>query len=294
MHTVKDPQDVRTMGGLKKYMPLTHITFFISTLAIAGIPGLAGFFSKDEILSKVFGMGDNEGLGFAYYFIYGVGIVTAALTAFYMTRVYFLTFRGKERFPHDHHPHESPISMTLPLIVLAVLAIFGGYLGLPEIFGDSVHKINNYLAGPHGHGGPVVGYPHENHPPLMLEVFLIGLSIAIALTGVLVSWRLYSKHDIGGDAIVQKRLGKFYHRMENKFFVDEIYEMFILKPFVAFGRSIIMGIDKYVIDGFVNGLGTVTIMIGQVIKRMQTGYVGHYALLLVVGVLAILTYLIFI
>jgi NADH-quinone oxidoreductase subunit L len=294
MHTVDDPQDVRTMGGLKKYMKVTHLTFFVSTLAIAGIPGLAGFFSKDEILSKVFGMGDNEGLGFWYYLIYGVGICTAALTAFYMTRVYFLTFRGKERFPHDHHPHESPWPMTVPLLVLGFLAIVGGYLGLPEVMGEGVHKLNIFLSGEHGHGGPVVGYPHENHPPMVLELCLIALSILIAAGGVLFSWRLYSKHDLAGDSLVQKRLGKLYTSMQNKFYVDEIYERLIIQPFVAFGRGVIMGIDKYVIDGFVNGLGTVTMMLGQVIKRLQTGYVGHYALLLVVGMLAILTYLIFV
>ena len=322
MHTVKDPQDIRTMGNLRKYMPSTHMTFFISTLAIAGIPGLAGFFSKDEILTLTFLNGVSGHT--AYYLIWAIGMLTALLTAFYMTRVYFLTFRGEERFPmdkkghghghdahhhdahghddhhgdhghHGHTPHESPALMTFPLWVLAGLAIVGGYLGLPAIFGHEAHLLNGWLGGHGAHHGPInmEHYHHvEHYASLGLELGLIGLSIGIAVAGVAISWNLYKKNGLGGDAILQKRLGKFYQYMSDKFYVDELYQKVFIDPFVFIGRNVIMAFDKLVIDGIVNGIGNIILFLGDTIKLLQTGFVTHYAFMVVVGVLAILTYLI--
>lgn len=328
-HAVKDPQDIRTMGNLKKYMPATHITFFISTLAIAGIPGLAGFFSKDEILTMTF-MNFMNGQSF-YLFVWVIGLTTAAMTAFYMTRVYFLTFRGEERFAlpkagkhghedhghgkdahakdahgaddhghgHDHGvhaPHESSPLMTIPLYILAGLAIVGGYLGLPAVFGHGTHALNNWLGGHGGHEG-VVSMHHyeelEHHASFGLEVILILVSIAIAAGGVMFSWNLYKKHGLKGDAMVKKTLGKFYTHMENKFYVDELYQKIIIDPFVFAGKNVIMAFDKWVIDGFVNGLGSVMLFFGDTLKLLQTGAVGNYAMMVVVGVVAILSYLMF-
>lgn len=315
-HAVKDPQDIRTMGNLKKYMPSTHMTFFISTLAIAGIPGLAGFFSKDEIMTMTF-LNFMSGHTF-YLMVWIVGMTTAALTAFYMTRVYFLTFRGSERFPlpkaghghddhgdhgHDDHghgihaPHESSPLMTMPLWILAVLAVVGGYLGLPgAIFGHESHLLNGWLGGAHGHHGVVtmnVLHHIEEAGSLGLEVFLILFSIAIAVGGVMVAWKLYDKNGLKGDAIVQKRFGNFYKHMENKFYVDELYQKTIIDPFVFVGRNVIMAFDKWVIDGFVNGLGSAVMFIGDTFKMLQSGLVGQYAMMLVIGVLVIMSYLIF-
>lgn len=322
MHSVKDPQDIRTMGNLRKYMPSTHMTFFISTLAIAGIPGLAGFFSKDEILTLTF-LNGVEG-HIAYYFVWAIGMTTALLTAFYMTRVYFLTFRGTERFPmakghkdhhdahhahdshggHDDHghghgphtPHESPALMTIPLWILAGLAVVGGYLGLPALFGHHNHLLNNWL-GHSGHGiKPAVSMEvytsAEHHATVPLELFLIFFSIAIAVGGVYASWSLYSKHGLQGDAIIQKRLGKFYTYMCDKFYVDELYQRVLIDPFVFAGRHIIMAFDKWVIDGAVNGLGNVVLFVGDTIKLLQTGFVSHYAFMVVLGVISIVTYLV--
>lgn len=310
MHTVEDPQDVRTMGNLKKYMPATHITFFISTLAIAGIPLLSGFFSKDEIMTMNFLNGVS---GEAVYFgIWAVGMFTAFLTAFYMTRVYFLTFRGKERFPSEKHPHESPALMTIPLYVLAFLAIVGGYLGLPAIIGHGkFHILNNWLGGGGGHGdghggghgheaaehaGGAIDMSHMHHveeyASVGLEIGLIAFSIIVAIAGVALSWNLYKKHDLAGDDIVKKRLGGLHKTMSNKFYVDELYQKIIIDPFVWLGKNFVMSFDKFVLDGLVNGVGNFILFLGDGIKTLQSGLVGQYALLLVIGVVVILTYLI--
>ena len=298
------------MGNLKKYMPSTHMTFFLSTLAIAGIPGLSGFFSKDEIMTMNFLNGMDGQM--VYFIIWGVGMLTAFLTAFYMTRVYFLTFRGKERFPHEKHPHESDAFVTIPLWILAILAAVGGYLGIPAIIGHGkYHSLNNWLGihgaghGAHevaGHGaeavhhGGAITMAHvehiEQHASVGLEAGLIGFSILIAVLGVLLAWRLYAKHDLAGDAVVKRRLGRFYKVMQNKFYFDEIYEAILIKPFVWLGQNFVMAFDKFVIDGIVNGVGNFMLFLGDGIKTLQSGLVGQYALMIVIGVVFILGYLI--
>ena len=289
MNSVKDPQDIRTMGGLKKYMPSTRWTFFISTLAIAGIPLLSGFFSKDEIMSKVFAMGSENAL---YWFIWVVGMTTAALTAFYMMRVYWLTFEGEERFPDKHHPHESPATMTLPLWILAGLAVVGGYVGIPAVFAHGkLHFLNHWLEG-------AVNLEHiegivEHNVSHTLEYFLIGFSILIAVGGVFASYKLFSTHTLEGDEMIKTRLGKMYTWMQDKFYVDELYENVIIKPFIAIGRDLVMGFDKNVLDAIVNGTGSIILFSGDLFKRLQTGLVSHYALLLFIGVISILSYLVF-
>jgi NADH-quinone oxidoreductase subunit L len=302
MHTVEDGQDIRTMGNLRKYMPSTHWTFFISTLAISGIPLLSGFFSKDEIMTMNFlnGVSGNT----VYFIIWGVGMFTAFLTAFYMTRVYFLTFRGEERFPDTKKPHESSGLMTFPLWVLAGLAVVGGYLGLPAIIGHGkFHMLNGWLGGGGGHGGGhdahsmgavTMDHMHkiEEHASMGLEIGLILFSILVAVAGVMISWNLYKKHGLAGDEIVKRRAGGMYKTMQNKFYVDELYQKVFINPFMALGRNVIMAFDKLVIDGIVNGLGNFILFLGDGLKMLQTGLVGQYALLLVIGVVAILTYLV--
>jgi NADH-quinone oxidoreductase subunit L len=289
MHTVDDPQDIRTMGGLRKYMPHTSATFWISTLAIAGIPLLSGFFSKDEILAKVFHIGfDYNSPGFLV--IWGVGAFTAFLTAFYMTRVTYLTFNGKERFPHTAHPHESGPLMTIPLWVLGILAIVGGYVGLPEIIQHGhLNWITHHWLSHHA-GGPIVNAPVE-HMAFNVEVILISLSILIAFLGVGVSYRLYSKYDAAGDEKVKNLLGGFYRVLESKFYVDEIYNAVFIRPFVWISDNIVLAFDKNVVDGIVNGTASLTRFLGGVMRHLQSGLVTSYALLMVVGVVLMLLYL---
>ena len=322
MHTVKDPQDVRTMGGLRKYMKSTSITFWISTLAIAGIFPLSGFFSKDEILGKVFAYGLLEN-SIPHYIIWVIGTVTAAMTAFYMTRVTYLTFEGKPRFPDTKKPHESPITMTLPLWILAILAAVGGFLGLPEIMdhfigggghgGHDTHALAQTVAHGHEHaataghaasgsinwignnwlGKAVHNFELNMHDHVGIEIGLIAFSMFLAIGMVLFARSFYKKHGLEGDAKLKKGLGKFYTAMERKFYVDEIYELMLIKPFVFISRNLVVPFDKDFVDGIVNGLAKLTNFIGDLIKRIQTGVVTHYALIVVLGVLIILSYLIF-
>lgn len=285
-HAVEDGQDIRTMGGLKKYMPSTHLTFAISTIAISGLPFLSGFFSKDEIMGKIFAMGFESGL---YFFVWGVGMFTALLTAFYMTRVYWLTFQGKERFDaKDHPPHESPATMTLPLWVLAILAIVGGYVGLPAVIGENAHVFNHWLEGS-------VNLEHiehvlHHHISHAGEWGLIAFSIAIAALGVFASARLFNKHNIEGDTKLRKIIGGFYQWMADKFYIDEFYNVAIVRPFVSAGEDLIMAFDKYVIDGFLHGVANVINQLGKLFRLLQSGLVSHYATVIVLGMLILLTY----
>jgi NADH-quinone oxidoreductase subunit L len=286
-HAAKDPQDIRTMGGLRKYMPSTSITFWISTFAIAGIPLLSGFFSKDEILGKVFAAGHESGW---YYLVWTVGVITAFLTAFYMTRVTYLTFEGKERYEnHAHHPHESSPLMTIPLWILAALAIVGGYVGLPAVIGHGHYNFitNNWLSNPDAR----VIYNRELHADLTTEWILIGLSIGIALVGVLASWNLYKKNDLAGDNKVKGLLGGLYNVMANKFYVDELYNAVFIRSFVWLADNVVMPFDQKGIDGVVDGTGSVAARTGEVFRKLQSGLVQSYALLMILGVVLMLAYL---
>ena len=204
--SVKDPQNIRTMGGLRKYMKSTGTTFWISTLAIAGIPLFAGFFSKDEILTNVFIHAEH---GHSIYFlVWGIGILTAFLTAFYMTRLSFLTFEGEERFPKDHPPHESPALMTIPLWILAGLATIGGFIGIPYVLGHGhYHILNDWLGDV---GNDIVFHIDPETANAALEWGLMALSILIAIGGVLFARNFYRKHGVQGDNILRQKLGGLY------------------------------------------------------------------------------------
>ncbi len=302
-HAAPDPQDIRFMGNLKKYMPHTSKTFLISTMAIAGIPPLAGFFSKDEILGKAFAAGHENTI---YYLVWFIGICTAFMTAFYMTRLYVLTFEGKERFQyqnthdehhghhshedhHHHEPHESPAIVTIPLWILAGLAIVGGFLGLPEIIGHGHYNwISHHWLG--GGGSPLVKNV-THHASFLTEIILILLSIGIGVSGVSLAWKLYTTQGLKGDEVVKSKLGNFYTVLENKFYVDEFYNAVIVRPFVFISDRFIMFLDKEIVDGAVNGAGDLTDTTGDIIKKLQSGVVQNYALIMVCGVIAIIAYL---
>jgi NADH-quinone oxidoreductase subunit L len=297
MHTVKDPQDIRTMGGLGKYMPSTSKTFWISTLAISGIPFFSGFFSKDEILSSLFFNGYEHSI---YFVVWGVATFTAILTAFYMTRVTYLTFNGQERFPHEKHPHESPAIMTTPLWVLAGLATVGGLLGIPALIGHAIHVphvLNDlWLSAEGGLQGLIHNNPHmiesmEAHHAM--EYFLLPFSAILAIGAVLLTRNFYRQYDLAGDEKVQGFFGKMYGYMRNKFYVDELYDAIIIRPFVWAGENMVLWFDREIIDGAVNGIATSVGSIGEVFRRLQTGLVRNYALAVSLGVIVILSYLIF-
>ncbi len=278
-----DAQDMRTMGGLKKYMPATRMTFLISTLAIAGIPLLSGFFSKDEILFKAFEFGyDGHLVG---WLVYGVGIVTALLTAVYMTRAYVLTFEGEERWPHADtiHPHESPWSMTAPLWILAGLAAVGGFVGIPAVIahGD-LNWIHHFLA---GGDAPVAEYAVHDHVPVALEWGLIAFSSLIALFGVGMAWKWYSAEGLTFDEKLASRFGGLYRLWKGKYFVDEAYDRAIVRPLIGGGIHGLAPFDKYVVDGLVNFVGFFTRGASFTMRYIQTGIVHSYAAAIVFGVI---------
>lgn len=282
-HSVEDPQDIRTMGGLGKYMKSTSTTFWISTLAIAGIPLLSGFFSKDEILGKTFAAAHGNGL---YYLVYGVGILTALLTAFYMTRLSTLTFSGKPRFDAEHHPpHESPALMTVPLWVLAILAIVGGYIGIPEVIGHGHYQyFTQWLSSSVTNA--------ELNAEEAIEWGLMGLSIVIAAAGVFAARSMYTKKGLEADANLSRSLGGFYTLAANKFKIDELYNAVIIRPLVALSRYGFAFFDRFVLDGLVDLSGWSLKQFGFVFGRIQTGVAQTYAVVMMLGVLGMLAWLV--
>lgn len=286
-HSVDDPQDIRSMGGLRKYMKATGTTFWISTLAIAGIPLFAGFFSKDEILTNVFIHAEH---GHAIYFlVWGIGILTAFLTAFYMTRLSYLTFEGDQRFPQEAKPHESPALMTIPLWILAALAIVGGFVGLPYLLGHGeYHVLNHWLDG----AGENMVFQIEN-ANAAVEAGLMALSIIIAIGGVLFARNFYRKNGVQGDALLRNRFGSLYDAMENKFYFDELYQLIIIQPFEWLSNKFVRRFDDNVINGVVMGTGTSVSRMGDILRKLQTGLITNYVIVLSLGVVVMLAFLIF-
>lgn len=263
IHAMGGEQDMRKMGGLARKLPATHITFLIGCIAIAGIPPFSGFFSKDEILSAAYAKNP------IYYY---VGVFTAALTAFYMFRLYATTFKGGFRGTHeqDHHLHESPAAMTIPLWILAILAAVAGFLGIPEVIAPNAHWLARYL-------GPVVG---EGSPEVEkgMGIILIVISVVVALIGTIWAWvRFSSRPELGEPTGFGKVLA-------NKWYVDEIYHAVIVKPLDLLAQFLVF-IDKNVVDGIVNGVGRLVQYSSRQLRLLQSGLVGGYVLLMVVGIL---------
>ncbi len=290
IHGMNGEQDMRHMGGLKKYMPVTHWTMFIATLAISGIPGLAGFFSKDEILAQVYGSAHGSKA------LYVVGLTTALMTSFYMWRLMYMTFYGE---PRSHvHAHESPKSMTVPLMVLAAGSALVGWLSVPKLFGPvGLHTFEHWLA--HLFGEESGG--HE-----IPEFALTSVSVLAALAGIFIASRIYLK--------VWE--GPLYRALLNKWYVDEIYDFLFVNGLAKGGGNLLWAFDRHVLDGGVNGAGWLTRLIstisiwwdtwivdgavrftaftvkvaGYPARLMQTGYVQSYALVFFIGVLAFIGY----
>ena len=314
IHSMSGEQDMRRMGGLKDKIPVTFWTMFIGSVAIAGIPGLAGFFSKDEILWQVFSSPHGSKA------VYAVGIITATMTAFYMWRLMFMTFYGASRADAhvQSHVHESPKSMTVPLMVLAAGSVLAGWIGVPKlwsIFPEAFRAFEHWLepvfeaAAAHT---PAHGAAHHD---ASIEWLLMGLSVAVAVAGILVARHLYLVKPSLPDAI-RKSSGPLYDVLLNKWYVDELYDFLFIDGMAKGGGSAMAKFDSVVVDGGVNGAGWITrftsrisiwwdtwIIDGAVrlssflvkvssypVRIVQTGYVQSYALAFVLGVAVFLLY----
>ena len=275
IHAMGGEQDMRNMGGLKKYMGITHITFLLGCLAIAGMPPFSGFFSKDEILAGAFAKNP---------LYWGIGVLGALMTAFYMFRLYAMTFLGKFRGTHDqeHHLHESPAAITFPLIVLAILAVVGGWIGIPEVFMHGGHRLEIFLE-PIFAGSNAITAKHEmSHTT---EYLLMAVSVAGALIALLYAWNKFSNPDNYRDEktdVEETGIGKI---LSNKWYVDELYDAIIVKPMGSLASFFNNLVEKKGIDGFVNGVGKAVNYGSRQIRLLQSGQVGVYVLLMVVGIL---------
>jgi NADH-quinone oxidoreductase subunit L len=287
IHGMSGVQDIRKMGGLKAKMRTTYWTFGVATLAIAGIVPFAGFFSKDEILAGAW-FGGNK-------VVWVILWLAAGITAFYMTRLTYLVFFGKFRGKQEHwdHAHESPRSMTLPLVILAVLSIVGGWIGIPKVlaFGSDINFFHHWLEpavtlpAAAGHGGE---HAAEAAHSVGLEWGLVAAALAIAIMGIVFAWTVYKKE--GRAQGMAKTAGPVYTMLRNLFWVDEFYERVVIRPFYWFSK-VSNAFDKWVVDGLVNASGVTADITGQIVKLFQTGLVRNYALFFLVGVVAILFYL---
>ncbi len=286
IHAMHHEQDMRNMGNLKSYMKITWITFMIGTLAISGIPPFSGFFSKDLILEKAF---SHHGIG---HVLWAIGLAGAFCTAFYMFRLVFLTFYGNERIDHHtkEHLHESPWTITLPLVILSVGAAIAGLLQMPHFFFGGSHILTDYFKPIFSQGKEIVAAwgisetPH--HMSDSLELTLIFVSIGIASSGILLSFFLFQiKKMVPPSDEGFTGLPKLIY---DKYLVDEAYFGFIINPLIRMSNWLSATIDKGFIDGLVVGIGKFFVHIGDVFRKLQTGIVGDYALSIVVGAVIVL------
>ena len=278
IHAMSNEQDLRRMGGLRKALPVTFLTFLIGCLAISGIPPFSGFFSKDEILSHVY---EHSKL------MWAVGLLTSFLTAFYMFRLLFLAFFGEFRGTEEQkrHLHESPASMTLPLIILAVLAAVGGFMGAPMLLGK--HYLADFLA-------PLFTYSRRLSPAAFAlepahgtELVLIGLSVAAGVLGIVLAYVQYvarAQRPVADDAPRSAPENLVYH----KYYVDELYNALFVRPVMALSNGLYKFVENGVINPITNGFGRAVQGGGFLLRYVQTGAVETYLILMVIGIVLIL------
>ncbi len=276
IHALGGEQDIRKMGGLKKHLPVTYITFFIGVLAISGVPPFSGFFSKDEILAHAF-----EG----HKILWALSFLTSLLTAFYMFRLFFLTFFGEERMSAHarEHVHESPKSITLPLIVLAVLAALGGLMGIPGVFIHDAHWLTSFLA-------PVFEPSNRllHHEPLShaTEFMLMGIVVGLSLVMIFIAYSMYvSKKQV---PVEDNKIEGLQKTLYNKYYVDEIYHAIIVKPLMWLSSIFDRVIEHLAIDRIVNAFGGTVVEGSKAARLLQKGGIGYYIFIMVIGVVLIL------
>jgi NADH-quinone oxidoreductase subunit L len=264
IHAMGGEQDIRKMGGLAKKLKITHLTFLLGTLAIAGFPFFSGFFSKDAILLAAF---EHNKI------IYGIMLVGAMLTGFYMFRLLILTFYGSFRGTHEqeHHLHESPAAMTIPLVLLAILSVMGGFIEVPAVISEGGNRLSQFLE-------PVIAIPQGHAVSHATEWALMGAATGATLLAVLFAFAKFRKYT------PTENTG-FGRVLENKWYVDEFYNTIIAKPLRWLGRRIVAFIESDVIDWIVNGVGKMVQLAGRQLRLVQSGQVGSYVLLMVISIL---------
>jgi len=289
IHALSEEQDIRNMGGLRTIMPTTYRTFLIASLAIAGIPPLAGFMSKDEILYSTFTAGHGGGWNYILWFL---GIFTAFMTAFYMFRLVFKTFHGECRLDPEvrKHAHESPPVITVPLSILAFLSVVGGFLGIPILLKYNV--MHNWL-GPlfekaTHHGGEVAHAAHS----LLAELSLMGVSVLVGVGGILLALTIILRKPGVADDL-RENFGFLYDLFLNKWWVDELYNSMVIRPLRSLGGVFWTECDEKGIDGALHGIAGGAQGSGSRLSRFQTGFIQNYALSMAVGLAVILIWALF-
>ena len=276
IHALGGEQDMNKMGGLWKKLPITFLTMAIATLAISAIPPFSGYFSKDLILEAAYGSGHIS--------LWILGVITAGITSFYMFRLIFMTFFGDSRVDSDkeHHIHESPAVMTIPLIVLAILATVGGWVNLPGglLWGNAFVR---FLA-------PAVGTFTPHLEPSSVSLYL---PLVASIVGIVLAYVLYIRLP-GIPFLLAWRLKPAYDLLLNKYYIDEVYNLIVTRPLFWISDNVLnRAIDSYAIDGTAEGAGLAVQTSGQVARRVETGNVQHYAFVYLLGALGIVAYYLF-
>jgi NADH-quinone oxidoreductase subunit L len=281
IHALGGEQDLMRMGGLKRYTPVTYATMLAASLAISGIFPLAGFFSKDEILWSAWALGHPV--------VWLTGLVTAGLTAFYMFRLMFLAFHGKERFSEEtrHHLHESPASMTVPLAILGVLSVIGGFIGLPAWLNLGSNRFFDFLE-----PSLALAYrPEHGELSHSLELGFAGVSVLVAVVGIVVAYRIYVSHPESARALADRMTG-LHTLLLRKYYVDEAYDAVFVNPTLRGSRETLWkGVDVGVVDGTVNGVGEAIRASAGVLRKVQNGLVRGYAAWILLGAVAVAFYI---
>lgn len=278
IHALGNEQDIRNMGGLKKYLPITYLTFLIGVFAISGIPPFAGFFSKDEILANAFAQ---------HPVAWGVALLTSLLTVFYMFRLFFLTFMGPTRASAHalEHIHESPKSITVPLILLAILSTIGGFMNVPEAMGGS-SWLTAFLSPVLVQSKPLLVAHHLGHDT---EYVLMGVVIALTVVMILLAYLRYVKKNTI-PAAEGKPTNTIHQMVYHKYFVDELYDTLIVKPLYWLSGRFDTIIERLAIDHVVNSVGGIVVESSKVLRLLQQGGIGFYIFAMVVGVVVMLFY----
>ncbi len=280
IHAMHDEQDIQRMGGLKKHLPVTHKTFVLAALAIAGIFPFSGFFSKDEILWRAFSGGHGV--------LWAIGLVGAFMTAFYMFRLVILTFEGESRWAQGKHPHEAPATMTVPLIILAILSVGGGIVGIPLSLGGT-NMLEHWLE-------PVflpamdklAAGVHEDHT---MEYILMVVSVGVALSGIWLAWRWYLRNTQVPDSLAA-RIPRLYRLVWNKYYIDEVYDAIVVTPLYKGSEKLLWKVlDVGIIDWTVNSTARAIGLLARTVRVVQTGTAQTYVVVFLLGVVAILGWL---
>ncbi|MEQ1722474.1 MAG: NADH-quinone oxidoreductase subunit L [Pseudobdellovibrio sp.] len=284
IHAMHEEQDIRKMGGLRKYLPITHFTFVLGWLAIIGMPPFAGFFSKDEILW--FAYSSPRG----HILLWIAGAIGATLTAFYMTRLMSLTFWGKSRVDKSVHPHESPLVMTIPLMVLGLLSVIGGWVGIPHIISEYLGHVPNLWE--HWLEPLITKIPEASQAvhSASEEWALMGVSVSLASISALAAFIMYTKKEGSADKVA-KAFGPVYNFVDNKYFVDEAYFGGIINPLVSASRNLWQYVDVNVIDKATYKLTDLVRGGGSFVRSLQNGNMQQYAMYVVLGVVIALSYM---